>query len=102
MQRLYKRPLILLPFILLLFVSCGPDRQQVKALTKKLRSADASERNSAAMDLAGASKHADLAVPALIKALSDRNGGVQSSAAYALRKLDTPEARQALEQAVKD
>jgi hypothetical protein len=66
---------------------------------KKLYSDSAKERNQGALDLASCGTRAGSAVPRLITLLYDENVGVQSSAAYALRKIDTPEAREALERA---
>ena len=39
---------------------------------------------------------------ALIRLLGDANAGVKSSAAYALREIDSPKARKALEKAEKE
>lgn len=65
---------------------------------QKLQSAKPSERNEAALELGRiGAPHAVRAVPILIKLLHDENPGVQSSAAYALRKIDTAEARTALD-----
>lgn len=64
---------------------------------KQLQSVDSHERNTAAQGLAAYGLSAKQAVKPLTRALHDENSGVQSSAAYALRKIDTPEARQVLE-----
>lgn len=64
-----------------------------------LYSNNAKEKNQAALALAQCGKHASSAVPRLIELMYDPNVGVQSSSAYALRKIDTPAARIAIEKA---
>lgn len=67
-----------------------------------LYSASAHERNEAALTLARClGPEAEASVPRLIQLLYDPNTGIQSSAAYALRRIDTPSARAALEHASK-
>jgi len=63
----------------------------------KLNSAVASERNEAALKLARCGAKADRAVPLLAQLLYDENVGVQSAAAYALRKIDTPRSRKIMD-----
>jgi HEAT repeat protein len=63
----------------------------------KLNSAVAKDRNQAALKLARCGAKADQAVPLLAQLLYDDNVGVQSAAAYALRKIDTPRARKIME-----
>ena len=81
--------------------SCCDKAEAAKA-RQALYSGIAKERNDAAQTLAycGASEGAK-AVPRLTQLLYDENIGVQSSAAYALRKIDTKEARAALDNATK-
>lgn len=67
------------------------------AQLRNLHSSDAGTRNEAALALARCGSLAERAVPRLIQMLYDDNVGVQSSAAYALRQIDTPAAREALE-----
>jgi HEAT repeat protein len=69
----------------------------VPALVADLGSQDSGERNRAALRLASYGKDAAPAVRSLIRLLGDDNSGVRSSAAYALRQIDTPEARKALD-----
>jgi len=67
--------------------------EKAKSLQTKLYSEKASERSNAAENLAYCGSNADSAVPRLAQLLFDENSGVQSMAAYALRKIDTPAAR---------
>lgn len=94
-QILFMRALVFSFLILLL--GCT-DPKKVPIYISQLSSSKASERNDAALELGyiGA-PHAKKAVPYLIPLLTDPNPGVQSAAAYALRRIDTLEARSALE-----
>ena len=81
--------------------SCCDKGEAAKA-RKDLYSQLAKERNDAALVLAQCgAQEGGKAVPRLIELMYDRNVGVQSSAAYALRKIDTKEARDALDKATK-
>jgi HEAT repeat protein len=74
------------------------DPKKVPEHIRKLQRGTAHEKADAAMSLGRIG--APEAVPAvgyLIGLLEDDNPGVQSAAAYALRKIDTPRARQALD-----
>ena len=84
------------------FSSCGASVEDIPRLRKQLSSSDASKRNEAALALAGLGAKAQPAEDSLIRLLSDKNSGVKSSAAYALRAIDTPKARAALDKATKD
>jgi HEAT repeat protein len=66
---------------------------------KGLYSSVAKERNSAALGLAKCGEKASDSVSRLGQLLYDENVGVQSSAAYALRKIDTEAARTLLQRA---
>lgn len=66
---------------------------------KGLYSPVAKERNSAALGLAKCGERASDSVSRLGQLLYDENVGVQSSAAYALRKIDTESARALLQRA---
>jgi len=84
--------------ILTLFVGCITvagccSTEKAKSLQAKLYSKKASERSNAAENLAYCGSNAERAVPRLAQLLYDDNPGVQSMAAYALRKIDTPAAR---------
>lgn len=82
----------------ILFASCGDPKKEVPQLEKKLFSMDAKERSGAALRLARiGSPHGTRTVPTLIRLLDDPNAGVRSAAAYALREMDTPQARSALD-----
>lgn len=90
----------MLAMLALLGGCCGPN-DSAKA-RYKLYSASVHERNEAALTLARClGPEAEASVPRLIDLLYDRNVGIQSSAAYALRRIDTPAARAALERASK-
>jgi len=65
----------------------------VETLTPDLYSSSAKERSSAAWALARCGSKAEPAVRRLAELLYDENTGVQSAAAFALRKIDTPSAR---------
>lgn len=84
-------------FFLCLNACC--DKKSVPTLSRKLYSSSAKERNDAALELARCGDAAAQAVPRLTTLLYDENIGVQSAAAYALRKIDTVEARKALDKA---
>lgn len=74
---------------------------QVPANIHRLYSSDARIRNDAALALARCgSPKADKAVARLSELLYDSNVGVQSAAAYALRKIDNESARKSLERAI--
>jgi HEAT repeat protein len=75
------------------------DNEALPKMKRDLYSQTASERNEAALGLARCGAKAKDVVPRLSSMLYDSNVGVQSSAAYALREIDTPDARRALEQA---
>lgn len=74
------------------------DKPALSRNTTALSSGNAGERNRAALALARCGSDAKAAVPRLIALLYDDNVGVQSSAAYALRQIDTPDARKAMQQ----
>ena len=69
----------------------------IPKLIHDLGAKDSKTRSQAAQQLAGYGSDASKAVPALTRTLEDPNGGVRSSAAFALRKIDTPQARKALD-----
>jgi HEAT repeat protein len=73
------------------------NQNDVPALIEKLNSSKARDQSQAALDLASCGSKASKAVPKLAELLYDENVGVQSSASYALRKIDTPEARAIME-----
>ncbi len=69
----------------------------IPKLTKDLSSKNSHTRNQAALKLAGYGKDADPAVPNLIYLLRDPNGGVRSSAAFALRSIENKKGLDAIE-----
>jgi len=87
--------------VLLLAGTAGCCKEErIPGFVRDLYSPTAKRRNEAALGLAHCSGPAvERAVPRLIDLMYDDNIGVQSSAAYALRKIDTPRARDALERA---
>ena len=74
-------------------------QEQIPSNIRLLSSNDAKLRNKAALDLASCGADANSAVPILGRLLYDVNVGVQSSAAYALRRIDSPEAQAILKAA---
>jgi HEAT repeat protein len=83
------------------FIGAGCCKEgDLPALQRALYSTQAADRNHAALELAKCGSKAQPAVPRLATLLYDPNVGVQSSAAFALRKIDTPEARRAIENAL--
>ncbi len=72
---------------------------ELPGFKKGLYSSVAKERNSAALGLAKCGEKASDSVSRLGQLLYDENVGVQSSAAYALRKIDTESARVLLQRA---
>ncbi len=90
-------------FLVALIVFCcsckSSSKEEVDTLIKDLSNKDPAVRSSAALELADGGAQAKRAVPQLIKLLNDKNVGVRSSAAFSLRKIGTPEASKALENA---
>ena len=76
------------------------NEEKIPAYSNDLYSDASHVRNEAALQLARCGGKAEIAVPKLAQMLYDSNVGVQSSAAYALRKIDSKSARQALASAV--
>jgi len=87
---------LLLSFALLSLSACC-DVEGIPQRIRQLDSRVAKERNDAALALARCGEKADKAVSKLARLLYDENVGVQSAASYALRRIDTPAARQVLE-----
>ena len=98
---LLNRKFIFFLLASLLLAGCCNETKLSKAF-QSLYSNNAKDRNEAALVMAQCgSPKADRAVPRLIAMLYDSNIGVQSSAAYALRRIDTKAARAALDRASK-
>lgn len=83
-----------------LLVGCCNDAE-IPADVQRLSSQKTRDRTDAALHLARCGASAEQAVPRLTELLYDDNVGVQSAAAYALRKIGTSEARRALERATR-
>lgn len=92
-------PAYCLIFIASFLLGACCDRKEIPRAIERLYSGKASERNEGALALAHCGSAAGAAVGRLGILLYDENVGVQSSAAYALRKIDTPKAREILERA---
>jgi HEAT repeat protein len=87
------------PFVVGLFLVLSGccDSASIPDHIEALSSQVAKERNHAALKLGRCGDKAARAVPLLERLLYDENVGVQSSAAYALRTIDTPAARRIME-----
>ncbi len=72
---------------------------QIPSHVNQLSSSKARDRTDAALQLARCGADAGQAVPRLTELMYDENVGVQSAAAYALRKIGTEDAKRALERA---
>lgn len=83
---------------LLAFAGCCDQNALPKAL-RDLYSDKASERNKALLLIAKCGDRAETSVPRIAQLMYDENVGVASSAAYALRSIDTKSARAALKAA---
>jgi len=87
--------------ILIFSISSCCNSEKIPANIKALYSSSSNEKNNAALALASCGSKAANAVPRLAELIYDPNVGIQSSAAYALRKIDTPRAREVLDRAEK-
>ena len=89
---------IIFAFLLVVTLICGCcNKEEIPGLIEKLNSMKSHDRSQAALDLARCGTKASKAVPRLAELLYDENVGVQSSASYALRKIDTSEARKIMD-----
>jgi len=88
---------VLALFLSLLSACC--DEAALPKAIDQLTSSKASDRNKALHTVGRCGTKADRAVPTIERLMYDQNVGVASSAAYALRKIDTPSARAALKAA---
>ena len=94
----HRAHLFTVAFTWLTLCGCSGDfASEAPALKASLRSADSKERNRAALRIASYGPAAKEITPEVIRLLADPNGGVRSSAAYALREIDTAEAKKALD-----
>ncbi len=90
----------LLSFAVLALAGCC-DEKRIPDHIQALYSSNPRERNQATLDLARCGSAAQRAVPRLIQMIYDENVGVQSGAVYALTRIDTTEARAAVEAATR-
>ena len=88
---------IILLSIILLSGCC--DEKGLPAALKGIYSKQASERNKALLIISRCGAKAESAVPRIAALMYDQNVGVASSAAYALRKIDSKAAQAALKTA---
>lgn len=89
---------VLLGILTVACVGCC-DERGIPAALRALHSEKASERNQALLLLARCGARAEPAVPRITQLMYDENVGVASSAAYALRSIDSKRARLALQAA---
>jgi HEAT repeat protein len=75
------------------------DQSALPKAMRNLSSSDVREKNRALQIIAQCGSRGEAAVPRIIQLMYDDNVGVASSAAYALRKIDSKEARAALRRA---
>lgn len=87
--------------LIVISLSCPAccDEKALPQAFERLQSESASERNKALHVLGRCGERAERAVPRIAQLMYDKNVGVASSAAYALRRIDTPSARAALKTA---
>lgn len=91
-------PVLLLGGAALAIVLAGCCREaEVPLAVRGLYSTDPREKNRSLQTLAQCPQHSTPAVQRIASLMYDPNVGVASSAAYALRKINSPEAREALE-----
>lgn len=83
-----------------IILSACCDKAGIPGNTKSLYSTEPRDKTKAAFALAKCGERASGAVARLGELLYDENVGVQSAAAYALRKIDTKQARAILKRAV--
>jgi HEAT repeat protein len=87
-------------FLVIVFLlSACCKEEKIPKLSRDLYSSSSKDRNDAALELARCGSAASKTVSRLGQLLYDENIGVQSAAAYALRKIDTKEARAILKRA---
>jgi len=99
MKCVAHRVVVLIVLSLTISVTGCCDKDGVPKAIRSLNSENASERNKALLLLAKCSERAEPAVPRMIQLMYDQNVGVASSAAYALRSIDSQRARAALKAA---
>lgn len=96
-ERWWQSALLILALVLFSTACC--DEQALPRAIERLQSESASEQNKALHVVGRCGARAERAVPQIAQLMYDKNVGVASSAAYALRRIDTPAARAALKAA---
>jgi HEAT repeat protein len=87
--------------VLLMFLgSACCHESEIPMALKGLYSSDPRDKNRALQVLARCPQQSESSVQRIAALMYDENVGVASSAAYALRKIDSKQAREALEQAI--
>jgi HEAT repeat protein len=97
MRRILQNTLVAWCFCVAVVGCC--DEKALPTALKNLYSDKASERNKALLLIAQCGDRAESSVPRIAQLMYDENVGVASSAAYALRSIDTKNARAALKAA---
>ena len=98
-ERIVRTLPALAGFAALVMMAGCCDEKALPGAMQRLESSQASERNQALHVVGRCGQRAESAVPTIARLMYDKNVGVASSAAYALRKIDTPSARAALQAA---
>jgi HEAT repeat protein len=98
-QRLTKTVRLLQAALAIGILAGCCDEKGLPRAIDSLQSESASERNKALHVVGRCGARSERAVPIIASLMYDKNVGVASSAAYALRRIDTPSARAALKTA---
>lgn len=92
--------ILMLIFFAVLFSACC-DEGQLGSAKRDLYSVDHRRKTKALQVVGRCGERVDDVVPHIASLMYDKNVGVASAAAYALRRIDTVSARKALEKAEK-
>ena len=95
----YRHLLVASVIAIEIIVSGCCDEKSLPTALRNLNSLNASDRNKALQVIAQCGSRGESAVPRISQLMYDENVGVASSAAYALRKIDSKRAREALKRA---
>jgi HEAT repeat protein len=94
----YKKRALSPLFFMIALISCNSvSEKDIPRLKQELASSKSELRNQAALSLARLGPKASPATKELIILLHDPNRGIRSSAAFALRKIESDEATKALD-----
>jgi len=99
MNTMLHQPRVLIMVFLATIMAGCCDEKGLPGALRALNSDKASERNKALLLVAKCGERAEPAVPRIAQLMYDENVGVASSAAYALRCIDSKRARLALKAA---